>query len=924
MKRSNVREILKTFLLIQIFIFGLLTILATGGGGNGDGTESKPGTIIFSNISYSATEGTSASVTISVERVNGSDGAASVDYLTADGSATATSDYSASSGTLSWADQDATAKTFDIPISNDSIPENPESFTVTLSNVVGAGLGTTVTATIDINDDDIGTAPGTLQFENTNYSVIEGVNTTVTLNVSRTLGSTGAVSVDYATVADTAVSPGDFEGKIGTLNWTNGDTASKSIDITISNDSIPELIEAFNVTLSNPVGGASIGANLSAIVSITDNDQITGTLSGPGGVLSGVIVNLYEIDESGTKLGSAIDSATTDNSGVYAMTKTPLDAPDIKYIARAEGADILDSRVTDMQVDINPSTDATSDLVTTIVTDFTALSIREVQEIQADVDNLIPFVVTSDSPSATVLSDRLQAQALRGPARFRVLSSKVAGGAICGLITTSAGTFLSGVDVRVQAYSDWKLIAKTVSDPAGNYCVNLPLQGDVDPDGGNYDGEYIVGVYNHLDVATNVFRSASGWMHSSAPGPRLQADKVTVTSGVPVVNYTNIQLLDGATVTGTVHAAGGGAALAGVEIVFSNYEDGIHMASAKVESDGSYLINLIPGVYRILAVNSTTAAYASLYYDGSSGSNNSNMAIPVSLAAGTETSINFTLETGAELTGTITDGASSNPVISARVRIDLAGDTNYGSEISDRQGYYHIWLKPQSYDVYAYGQNSKAVDLSTAGSTVVVDFSDPVSVIQGVLVDSGAIPVKRAKLRLYDSTPSFMGFEYGDNNGHFTTYTNLIDSHVLEIRIDRAGTTGSSIIYNNETQLLLGLTNDPITTTAVGENHDLGTITLAAGGMLTGTVYTDDTKTAVQPNYRVQIRSGGVLSENRFLTVRTRGDGTYSIALPVASYDRIRFMDDTTGGNCNGIAVGLDSTTVLNFFINPGTCELNP
>jgi hypothetical protein len=78
----------------------------------------------------------------------------SVNFSMAAGSATG-ADYTPSSGTLSWAAGDSTPKAITIPITNDAVAENPEHFMVTLSAVTpGAGIGTPVTATVTVIDDD--------------------------------------------------------------------------------------------------------------------------------------------------------------------------------------------------------------------------------------------------------------------------------------------------------------------------------------------------------------------------------------------------------------------------------------------------------------------------------------------------------------------------------------------------------------------------------------------------------------------------------------------------------------------------------------------------------------------------------------------------------------------------------------------------
>ncbi|MGF2038132.1 MAG: PA14 domain-containing protein [Nostoc sp. CmiVER01] len=91
--------------------------------------------------------------TVTVTRGNSS-GAASLDYITWDGTAKAGSDYQAVSGTLSFAAGQA-SKTISIALKNDTVSEENETFTLKFSNAVGVQLNTQQT-TITIIDDDAG------------------------------------------------------------------------------------------------------------------------------------------------------------------------------------------------------------------------------------------------------------------------------------------------------------------------------------------------------------------------------------------------------------------------------------------------------------------------------------------------------------------------------------------------------------------------------------------------------------------------------------------------------------------------------------------------------------------------------------------------------------------------------------------------
>jgi predicted outer membrane repeat protein len=115
-------------------------------------------------------------------------------------------------------------------------------------------------------------AAGTIQLTFSAANVNEGAGT-VTITATRTGGSNGAVSITVNTANGTAVAPDDYGAVIGSvLSWADGDTAPKSLNITIVDDADIESSEAFDVILSNPTGGATLGTPANAIVTILDND----------------------------------------------------------------------------------------------------------------------------------------------------------------------------------------------------------------------------------------------------------------------------------------------------------------------------------------------------------------------------------------------------------------------------------------------------------------------------------------------------------------------------------------------------------------------------------------------------------------------------------------------------------------------------
>ena len=93
------------------------------------------------------------SAVVTLRRTFGSTGAVTVNYATANGTATAGSDYYAVSGTVAWANGDATDKQVLVPIRPDAVNDGGENFTLTLSGVVGGTLVSSQSvATVTLRD----------------------------------------------------------------------------------------------------------------------------------------------------------------------------------------------------------------------------------------------------------------------------------------------------------------------------------------------------------------------------------------------------------------------------------------------------------------------------------------------------------------------------------------------------------------------------------------------------------------------------------------------------------------------------------------------------------------------------------------------------------------------------------------------------
>ncbi len=93
-----------------------------------------------------------------------------------------------------------------------------------------------------------------------------------TITVTRTGGSAGIVGATVSTSPGTALAGSDYTTTVQAVSFGNLDTANKTVSIPIINDSIFENSETLTLTLSSPTGGATLGSQSTAILTIIDND----------------------------------------------------------------------------------------------------------------------------------------------------------------------------------------------------------------------------------------------------------------------------------------------------------------------------------------------------------------------------------------------------------------------------------------------------------------------------------------------------------------------------------------------------------------------------------------------------------------------------------------------------------------------------
>ena len=155
-----------------------------------------------------------------------------------------------------------------VPILPDTEDEPAETFTVTLSSPAGASLGSLVTTTVTINDND---NAGKIQIVGSQYTVTEGAGAAV-IQLTRTLGAAGNASVVCRKADGSATAGSDYAATPQTVTFGAGQT-SATCTIPITDDATPgEGAETVQVSIDTPSYGVTIGTPSSAILYILDNE----------------------------------------------------------------------------------------------------------------------------------------------------------------------------------------------------------------------------------------------------------------------------------------------------------------------------------------------------------------------------------------------------------------------------------------------------------------------------------------------------------------------------------------------------------------------------------------------------------------------------------------------------------------------------
>jgi hypothetical protein len=197
-------------------------------------------------------------------------------------------------------------RTFAVPILDDAVFEGDETVLLSLSNPVGAELGTS-SAELTIVDDE---SSPVVSFEHAGYAVDEDVaEGSAAITVTLTGASAITATVDYE-ASDGTAGPDDYTAVSGTLVFTPG-VSLRTFAIPIIDDELDEFDESVLLTLSEPVG-AELGISGAVLTIVDDEGEPTLSIAdASAGEGDGTMVFDVTLSHTST-LGVSVEWTTSD------------------------------------------------------------------------------------------------------------------------------------------------------------------------------------------------------------------------------------------------------------------------------------------------------------------------------------------------------------------------------------------------------------------------------------------------------------------------------------------------------------------------------------------------------------------------------------------------------------------------------------
>jgi CSLREA domain-containing protein len=219
------------------------------------------------------------------------------------------------------------------------------SFTQPLGQSPPNTIAHTVTVTGVSSFSDWTLAEGwQLQFSASSYSDPEQNSGThpKTITVQRVGGTTGDVTVHWATSEGTATAGSDYDAASGDLTWLNGDGTDKSFDVPIHGDTTYEANETVIITLSGATGGTIGGTNPVTLTILNDDCPSSSTLT----------VNTIDDEDNGACLAAHCSLREAINAANCSTDATTINFDAIVFAAPGPYAISLASALPSLSTDM--------------------------------------------------------------------------------------------------------------------------------------------------------------------------------------------------------------------------------------------------------------------------------------------------------------------------------------------------------------------------------------------------------------------------------------------------------------------------------------------------------------------------------------------------------------------------------------------
>ena len=419
-------------------------------------------TLSIANVSKAEGNSGTSNLVFTVTLSQAASAAVTVNYATSDVTATAGTDYVATSGTVTIP-AGSTTGTFNVVVNGDTTVESDETLRVTLSGASSNATIATATATGTITNDDVA-PPVVPSLSIANVSKTEGNSGTSNLVFTVTLSqaAASAVTVNYATSDVSATAGTDYVAGSGTVTIPAGSTKG-TFNVVVNGDTTVETDETLTVTLSGASSNATI-ATATATGTITNDDVAPPTATPTLSIANATLVE----GNSGTSnmvFTVTLSQATTSSVKFDYYTSGITATPGEDYVPLNTSLTIPAGSVSaTFSVTVNGDTKFESDET------FAVYLANPGRNAKIAVDRAVGTITNDDLPGVTI-GDVQQLEGNSGTTSY-VFSVQLS-----NALTTDVTLNYTTSDLTATAGVDYEAKTGTLVIPAGSLVGTITING---------------------------------------------------------------------------------------------------------------------------------------------------------------------------------------------------------------------------------------------------------------------------------------------------------------------------------------------------------------------------------------------------------------------------------------------------------------